>query len=89
MKGLNWLDLEIGKEYKYEEKYELQAIVLILEKEILNDYINIKMKVLNNVYDCEEKIMSVGKTLDEKYSYLMSGCKFKNLNDEFDYFVIE
>ena len=88
MTTIKWTNVEIGKKYKYEERHNLQAEVLILYKDLFNDFIRIKIKIILSVYNCKkDNIFFVGKYLDKKFSHIMDGHNFKTLDDKFDYII--
>jgi hypothetical protein len=83
---INWNEIKVGEKYKYEEKYYMQAEVLVLEKNIIDNCYEFKLKVTTPYYNCKKgSIFYAGKTLDEKYEYLTVWHKFKTLDSEFDY----
>jgi len=86
MATLNWQDLKIGERYKYEEGYYLQAEVIVLDKRIIDNYIDVDLKVVKADYNCKKNdIINAGKTLDKNYAYLSSKHLFKTLDDMYDY----
>ena len=98
---LNWTDLEIGKEYQYEEGWYLQLPrvkvlnVLIEERydksnEWENTYVTVTMEVLEKGY-CEGEQINIGDILTYsrvdkgKGSYLGNKMLFKPIGNLFDY----
>jgi len=87
MEKLNWEELELNKIYKYEEKHFFQAVVKILNKEIVDNYISIDLEILELVYgETDNNFIRVSKTLDPKYKYLVEAW-FLDKEADFEYFI--
>jgi len=89
-KEYNWNDVEVGKKYRYEEGYETQAEVIVLEKTITSDdngdYVQYKIKVDKAFWGCETgDELYCGKNIADKYLYISNKMKFKPLDSWFDY----
>jgi hypothetical protein len=84
-----WKNIEVGKEYQFEDKYWIQALrVLVLEKEIQQDgeYYRYKIRVIEPLYECEAGYEDwFGKRVVDPGRYLGSGMKFREIGAGFDY----
>lgn len=90
---IKWTDIKVGQQYQYEEKYELQAIVTVVQDTSDDDMIRYALRLDEYVNGtCKMpcgigETFSVGKTKNPKYTncYLVSNMKFKDVGDIFDY----
>lgn len=82
---ISWEDVEVGKQYKFEEGHLLQAEVTILSKNIDDDYISFNVCIDKAIYGCHLGETTFGKTTKKEYSYLVSNMKFLSLDGWFSY----
>ena len=83
-----WDQVEIGKEYLYEENYFFQGRVKILERlpERNHGYVEYKVKIVDGnpaKYNGEE--WTLGKTIEKKYAAYTNDMNFLSLDSAFSY----
>jgi len=92
---ISWEDVEVGKKYKYEEGYDLQAKVLVKHKREIDDethdnYIEMEIMILEvyggfgkDSFEYGDEI-TIGKSLTVG-NYLTNKHKFLTLDSNFTY----
>lgn len=87
---IKWDEVEVGKQYRYEEKYDCQAEVTVVSKTVAYTdsslYVQYELKVDKAYQGCSDgDTLSCGKSMDKRYSYLSAGQQFKTLDSWFSY----
>jgi hypothetical protein len=91
MNEIDWGLVEVGKQYRYEEKYHLQAVVTVLEDKSTSDMHRFSIRfdeICGGIGTRPEvgSTLEVGKTKDQRYAYLVQGHNFKPLDAMFEYY---